>query len=107
VIGAGLYLAVLGLFALAIGALIRHSAGAIATSIGLVLVVAPLLRLLDSYNWGAHVHAWFPTVAGSYITSDRQTAGQLLSPWQGFAVFCGWTVLLLAAAAYLLRRRDA
>jgi ABC-2 type transport system permease protein len=107
VIGAGLYLTVLGLFALAIGALIRHTAGAIAIVIGLVLVVGPLLGLLDSYWWGAHIHAWFPTVAGGYITADHQQSDQLLSPWQGFAVFCGWTVLLLAAAGYLLRRRDA
>ena len=107
VVGAGLYLTVLGLFALAIGSLIRHSAGAIAIVIGLVLVVGPLLGLLDSYDWGAHVHAWFPTVAGSYITADHQQPGQLLSPWGGFAVFCGWTVLLLAAGSYLLDRRDA
>lgn len=107
VIGAGLYLTVLGLFALAIGTLIRHSAGAIATVIGLVLVVPPLLSLLDSYDWGEHIHSWFPTVAGGYITSDHQASDQLLSPWQGFAVFCGWTALLLIAGGYLLRRRDA
>src|SRR5260370_1062627 len=65
-IGTGLYLTVLGLFSLAIGSLIRHSAGAIAAVIGLVLVVGPLLGLLDSYDWGRHVHDWFPTVAGSY-----------------------------------------
>ncbi len=107
VVGAGLYLTVLGLFALAIGSLIRHSAGAIAIVIGLVLVVGPLLGLLDSYDWGAHVHAWFPTVAGSYITADHQQLGQLLTPWGGFAVFCAWTVLLLAAGSYVLKRRDA
>jgi ABC-2 type transport system permease protein len=107
VIGEGLYLTVLGLFALAIGALIRHTAGAIAIVLGLVLVVPPLLSLLDTYTWGAHIHAWFPTVAGGYITADHQQSGQLLTPWQGFAVFCGWTALLLLAAGYLLRRRDA
>jgi hypothetical protein len=107
VIGAGLYLTVLGLFALAIGALIRHSAGAIAAVIGLVLVVGPLLGLLDSYDWGRHVHDWFPTVAGDYITRVQQQADQVLTPWEGFAVFCGWTALLLAAASYLLKRRDA
>jgi ABC-2 type transport system permease protein len=107
VIGEGLYLTVLGLFALAIGALVRHTAGAIAIVLGLVLVVPPLLSLLDSYTWGKHIHAWFPTVAGGYITADHQQAGQLLTPWQGFAVFCGWTALLLLAAGYLLRRRDA
>jgi ABC-2 type transport system permease protein len=107
VIGAGLYLTVLGLFALAIGSLIRHSAGAIAAVIGLVLVVGPLLGLLDSYDWGRHVHDWFPTVAGGYITSVHQQADQVLTPWQGFAVFCVWTALLLAAGSYLLKRRDA
>jgi uncharacterized membrane protein len=30
-----------------------------------------------------------------------------LAPWAGFAVLCGWTVVALALAAYLLRRRDA
>jgi ABC-2 type transport system permease protein len=107
VIGAGLYLTVLGLFALAIGSLIRHSAGAIAAVIGLVLVVGGLLGLLDNYDWGRHVHDWFPTVAGSYITRITQQSDQVLTPWQGFAVFCGWTALLLAAGSYLLKRRDA
>ncbi|HEY2316117.1 MAG TPA: ABC transporter permease, partial [Streptosporangiaceae bacterium] len=97
----------LGVFALAIGTLIRHSAGAIAAVIGLVLVVGPLLGLLDSYDWGKHVHGWFPTVAGDYITRVHQQADQVLTPWEGFAVFCGWTALLLAAASYLLKRRDA
>ncbi len=107
VIGTGLYLTVLGLFALAIGALVRHTAGAIAIVIGLVLVVGPLLGLLDSYDWGKHVHDWFPTQAGAYIVEVHQTTGQVLSPWQGFAVFCGWTALLLIIAGYVLRRRDA
>jgi ABC-2 type transport system permease protein len=107
VIGAGLYLTVLGLFALAIGTLLRHSAGGIAIVIFLVLVAPGLLSLLDSYDWGAHIHAWFPIVAGGYITADHQQAGQLLTPWQGFGVFCGWTALLLIVAGYLLRRRDA
>jgi hypothetical protein len=31
----------------------------------------------------------------------------LLSPWQGFGVFCAWTALLLIIGGYLLQRRDA
>lgn len=107
VIGSGLYLTVLGLFALAIGALIRHTAGAVTTVIGLVLVVLPLTSLLP-YSWGAHIHAYAPTIAGQLITQDKvQQSGQLLTPWQGFGVFCAWTALLLIAGAYLLKRRDA
>ncbi len=106
VIGSGLYLTVLGLFALAFGTLIRHTAGAITTVIGLVLVIFNLTALLP-YSWGAHIHAYMPTVAGQLITADKQQPGQLLSPWQGFGVFCAWTALLLIAGGYLLHRRDA
>ena len=106
VIGSGLYLAVLGLFALAIGSLIRHTAGAVTTVIGLVLVIFNLTALLPS-SWGAHIHAYMPTVAGLLITQDKQQSGQLLTPWQGFGVFCAWTALLLIVGAYLLKRRDA
>jgi ABC-type transport system involved in multi-copper enzyme maturation permease subunit len=108
VFGAGLYLTVLGLFAMAVGALVRHTAGAITAVIGMVLVIFPLASLLP-YSWGAHVHAYLPTVAGMLITSDHANSApaHLLSPWEGFGVFCAWTALLLAAGLYLLRRRDA
>jgi len=105
VIGSGLYLTVLGLFALAIGGLIRHTAGAIAAVIALVLVLLPLTQLLPS-SWGAHVNAYMPTVAGLLITDDKVQSGQLLPAWGGFAVFCGWTAALLIGAGWLLRARD-
>lgn len=106
VIGTGLYLTVLGLFALSLGTLIRHTAGGITAVIGLVLVIFPITGLLP-YSWGAHIHAYMPTVAGQLITSDHQQAGALLTPWQGFGIFCAWTALLLIIGSFLLQRRDA
>jgi ABC-2 type transport system permease protein len=106
VIGTGLALTVLGLFAMAIGALIRHTAGAIATAIGVVLVL-PILSGLLPGSWGAHINAYLPEQAGGLIDQAHEQAGNLLSPWQGFGVFCLWTAVLLVASGYLLRRRDA
>jgi len=106
VAGAGLYLTVLGLLALAIGTMIRHTAGAISTIIGIVFVLPILTGLLPS-SWGAHINAYLPEQAGTLITHTHEQSGDLLSPWQGFGVLCIWTVLALAAAAYLLERRDA
>jgi ABC-2 type transport system permease protein len=106
VIGSGLYLTMMGLFALGIGGLIRHSAGAIATAIGAVLIL-PILSGLLPGSWGAHVNAYLPEQAGSLITQAHQSSTALLSPWQGFGVFGIWTALLLAASGYLLVRRDA
>jgi ABC-2 type transport system permease protein len=107
VAGAGLYLTVLGLIALAIGTLIRHTAGAIATVIGLVLVVPIITSLLPSNTFDDHLNAYLPSQAGPLITHVQQQPGDLLSPWQGFGVLCVYAVVLLAAAMIFLRRRDA
>ncbi|HEX6472460.1 MAG TPA: ABC transporter permease [Streptosporangiaceae bacterium] len=106
VVGAGLYLAVLGLFSLAIGGIVRHTAAGITGVIGFVLVLAPLTQLLPG-SIGDHVHAYLPTEAGHLIGQARQGPDDLLTPWQGFGVFCLWTVALLVVAAMLLNRRDA
>lgn len=106
VLGAGLYLALLGLFSLAIGAIVRHTAAGITGVIGFVLVLAPLAQLLPG-SFGKHVHAYLPTEAGHLIAQAHQGEDDLLTPLQGFGVFCLWTALLLAAAAFLLKRRDA
>jgi ABC-2 type transport system permease protein len=106
VIGAGLYLTVIGLLALAIGALIRHTAGAIATILGALFVLVIVGPLLPD-SWGAHINAYLPEQAGTTITHVNATASQLLSAWQGFGVLCIYAVVLLAAAAFLLQKRDA
>lgn len=107
VVGAGLYLTVLGLFALAVGALIRHTAGAISTVIGVVLVLPILTSLLPSTSFWDHVNAYLPAQAGSLILRAQPRSGQLLTAWQGLGVLGIWTLVLLAVAAILLRRRDA
>jgi ABC-2 type transport system permease protein len=106
VIGAGLYLCALGLFSLAIGAIVRHTAGAITGVIGFVLVLAPLTQLLPG-NLGRYVHAYLPSEAGQLIASAHPDPDNVLSPWQGFGVFCLWVAVLFAIAGYLLQRRDA
>jgi ABC-2 type transport system permease protein len=106
VIGAGLYLTVIGLLALAIGALIRHTAGAIATILGALFVLVIVGPLLPN-SWGAHINAYLPEQAGTTITHATAPAGQLLSAWQGFGVLCIYAVVLLGVAAFLLQKRDA
>jgi ABC-type transport system involved in multi-copper enzyme maturation permease subunit len=105
-VGAILYLTVLGLFAMAIGGLIRHTAGAIATVIAMVLVIPPLVGLIPG-TIANHVHGYLPTIAGQLAGQTAQQPADVLSPWQGFGVFCLWTAVLLAACGWLLMRRDA
>ncbi|MDT6987499.1 ABC transporter permease subunit [Streptomyces lusitanus] len=106
VVGCGLYLALLGLFALAVGAIIRHTAASITVVVGFVLVITPMADLLPG-SVGEHIHAWLPTQAGFMITQQHSRAGDLLGPWEGLGVLALWAAVLLAVAAVQMRRRDA
>ena len=105
VFGMGLYLTVLGLLGLAIGALVRHTAAALTVVVGVVVVLSNLARTLPGAV-GQHIAAYLPTNAGMLITHAHQERTDLLTPWQGFGVLCLWTALLLGAAAWSLGRRD-
>ncbi len=104
VVGAALFLTVLGLLGLALGALVRNTAGGIAAFAGLMFVLPGLDALLPA-SWSNAINPYLPLTAGSAITAIRPDSSSL-SPWAGFAVFCGYTVVFGALAAYLLVRRD-
>jgi ABC-2 type transport system permease protein len=102
VVGAGLYLAVIGLFGLGLGAVVRNTAGGIALFAGLMFVLPPLMNVLPQ-SWNNAISPYLPLQAGERIMSI--TPGHL-SPWAGFAVLCGYAAASLALAAVLLVRRD-
>nr|WSW67740.1 ABC transporter permease [Streptomyces sp. NBC_00995] len=105
VAGTGLFLAAMSLVALGAGALIRHTAGAIAGVIGFVLVLSPLASSLPG-TVGEHLSAYLPTNAGQLIVFAHPDPDALLGPWQGLAVCALWGVALLAVASVRLKRRD-
>ncbi len=106
VVGVGLYGAVLGVFAIAVGAMVRPTAAAITGIIGFVLVLSPLAQLLPG-SAGRNVHAYLPTVAGQQVATTSPASQGLPAPWLGFGIFCFRTTVLLLLAAVQLKRRDA
>ncbi len=109
--GTPLYLATIAVFAFAIGALVRHSAGALAIVLGLLLVIETVFSAIP-LRFFEVISPYLPSTAGSRILTDGELLGPSmggvdLTPWQGYGVLVAWVVLLLAAAAVLLRRRDA
>lgn len=105
VIGGGLYLLASAMFGFALGALLRHSAGAITVAVALLLVVPPLTQLLPG-DWGSWISRYFTSNAGQQITALVQQ-DNALSPWAGYAVFTLWWVMILVVAGVLMSRRDA
>ncbi len=105
VLGAGLYLAVIGLLGVALGFLLRSTAGAIASLVG-ILTLLPLLGTLLGSWFKDHIAPYLANNAGSAIMTTHQAANTL-HPWTGFTVMCLWAALALAGACYGLARRDA
>ena len=106
VIGAALYLTVAGMIGVALGALFRNTAAAIATFAGVFFVIPPLASLLP-YSVSSHVTPYLPSNAGGVLWGGAQNAGNGLAPWTGFALLCGYAAVLIVAAAWRLRRSDA
>jgi len=114
-VGAAGYLTLLGILAMAIGLLIRSTAGAIATALGLVLVAPIIFSLVASLtqaDWPRNVGAFLPSGAGGRMYAFEPTGGVshgilTLDGWQGLLVLAGWCVVAAIAGGILVKRRDA
>jgi ABC-type transport system involved in multi-copper enzyme maturation permease subunit len=105
VLGGAVYLTLLGIFALAIGAIVRNTAGGIAAFAALFFVIPPLMNVLPS-SWNNAISPYLPDAAGRSIFSLHPGSSSL-QPWPGFLLFVGYTAAAIAIAAVLLLRRDA
>ncbi|MEJ3749220.1 ABC transporter permease [Actinomycetes bacterium KLBMP 9797] len=105
VIGAAVYLTGAGLIGLAVGGLLRNTAGAITVVVGALFLVPGLIQLLPA-SISDNVSPYLPSSAAESFMSVQTASGDL-SPWAGLAVFLGYLVVLVAGAAGLLKRRDA
>ena len=129
--GAG-YLALVGVLSLAIGLILRSSAGSIAASLGLVLVVPIILQVLarvTQAEWPGNIAAFLPSDAGGKLyaypaaaeavtqapngaggtggTAAATVQNITLDSWQGLLVLVAWFVVAIVVGAILVKRRDA
>ncbi len=118
-LGTAMLLATASILALSVGAIFRHSAGAVTTVI--VAIVLPYLLIANPFM-PASVANWLTRVTPAAAFAVQQTLVQYhqvanpytpyngyypLAPWVGLAVLAGYAVVSLAVAAVVLRRRDA
>lgn len=105
VIGTGLYLTVVGLLSVALGFIIRSTAGGISAVVGLLLVLPGIMNILPQ-SWQDNISPYLPSNAGSDLYTQHADAGSL-APWTGFAVFCLYAVVAVVVGAVLLERRNS
>jgi ABC-2 type transport system permease protein len=105
ILGAAGYIVFIGLLGLALGTIIRRTAGAIAALFGLVLVL-PLLALALPSPWSTDVSKLLPGQAGQAMFAVHHTS-DLLTPATGALVCLLWLAATFTIAAVLISRRDA
>ncbi len=105
VLGSALYLGGVGLLGLGLGALLRNTAGAISALFGALFGIQLLVGFLPG-AWSDEITRYLPSPAGVAVTAVMRDPLSL-SPWTGLGVFLAYPAVVLALAAYWMRRRDA
>jgi hypothetical protein len=103
-IGGGLYLTAVGLLGFGIGALVRHTAGALSAFFAVLFSLTALTELLPT-NWRNVVINYLPANAGNQIFNVLRPHGAL-APWAGLGVLCLYALAAIIPAAVLIERRD-
>lgn len=106
VVGSAVFLALVGLFGLGLGALLRNTAGGVASLLGLLFAPQILVGFLPE-SVSDQLYKYVPAQAGQAVMFVRADPETSLSPWAGLGVFALYTAIALGLAAWQLRRRDA
>lgn len=107
VVGCGLYVTVLGLLALGLAAIIRHSAGAISAYVGILLVLPLIVSTLPT-SIAEDLRRFLPDrIGANLITTVGSSPHGSFSPWVGFVLLCVYAIAANVVGAVLLVRRDA
>jgi ABC-2 type transport system permease protein len=108
IIGCALFVTLVAILAFGIGALVRHTAGAIAIAIAALFIIPVLEQALPS-NWRWDIMRFLPDAANQVVsvTIGDNANAHLWSAWPQLGVTALWAAVLLGAGAYLFRKRDA
>ena len=98
-----LFLALLAVFALGFGAILRSSAGGISTVLGILLLLPTVWMMFAiGVKWMANLMPFLLTNAGT-----EMAVPDTMEAWQSLLIVLVWIAVSLAGAAALLKRRDA
>ncbi|BCJ50066.1 ABC transporter permease [Actinoplanes sp. NBRC 14428] len=103
IVGTGLYLAVIALLAVALGTILRATAGALAALVAIVLLVPALADIFP--GWLDGLFDFWPTIGGSAVVATLPDPAYP-HPWVNLAGLAAGVAVLLAGAVVLFGRRD-
>ncbi|MEN3615759.1 ABC transporter permease subunit [Plantactinospora sp. ZYX-F-223] len=103
IVGAGLYLALLALFSMAVTFMLRSSVLAMGVLMPMFFLISPFVASIEQVE---PVAKYMPDRAGILITQSKPAADSL-GPWVGLGLMAAWVAVAIVGAWIVLRRRDA
>ncbi|MFI1394318.1 ABC transporter permease [Streptomyces sp. NPDC020681] len=105
--GTVLYLGLIALLALGVAALVRDTAGAVTSVLGLLYAFPVVAELVADERWSERLQKLTPTSAGLSIQATENLDALPIGPWPGLGVLTAWSAAALLAGAAVFRLRDA
>ncbi|WP_247827532.1 ABC transporter permease [Arthrobacter antioxidans] len=106
IVNTGSVLALVSVFAMSIGTLVRNTAGGVVTSIGVLLVLPIVVAIFGSgTEWVVDAARFLPSSGGEQMVATTIRDGAL-NQWQGALVLGGWSLLLLITSLVVTKKRD-
>jgi ABC-2 type transport system permease protein len=108
IIGCALFVTLVAILAFGVGAIVRHTAAAIAIAIAALFIIPVLEQALPN-SWRWDIMRFLPDAANQVVsvTIPGSASPHLWSAWPQLGVTALWAAALLAVGAYLFRKRDA
>lgn len=105
VLGGAAKMVLIGVIAVGVGAIVRHTAGAVAILFAVLLIIPGLVQLLPQ-PWNNDITLYLPSSAGAAMSAVVHFPN-LLTPTAGFLVLLAYATATIGVAMVLLVRRDA
>jgi ABC-2 type transport system permease protein len=106
-LGGGLYLGLVAVFALGVGTVLRNSAASITTVLGILLLLPTVLAMIPG-TWTQNIiPSYLISSAGINMLGVTSFSTLKYEPWQDFLIVVAWVLVWGAVGATLLKRRDA
>jgi hypothetical protein len=106
VVGTGLYLALLAMFAVGVGAIVRHAAAAMTAVVGLVLAPAVVMESFPRSGIRDLLQHFVPASGLSIQVTAPAYDTPPFGPWGSLGVTAAWALAAIIVAVWTMRRRD-
>ena len=100
----GVYMSAMGVIALCIGTLVKHTAAGISAILALQFVLPGVLNFIPG-STGQHISNAMP-MGTDVIVSSGHNASNVYSPLEGLLILLAWVVVLGGIALATIKRRD-